>query len=220
MNLQGTAYHPDFGELVNYRAIPLSSDPDTQVAQMIGHMRNAAREDAYSEPVLRDVHNMDTGQGDPLSDAFWFQKGRVGFQRDEITAEPMRRFIDDEAVEVLIRPRDLANMRQPKEDCDGFSTSTAAMLRSKGIPCSFVTIAADGREPNRYSHVYLACYPPGGQRIALDVSHGEYPGWEAPNMFGKKKEWPIDGPDLDSLCGWVFLIAGAWFVVALVAGWV
>jgi len=27
--------------------------------------------------------------------------------------------------------------------------------------------------------------------LPLDASHGEYPGWEVPNQFGKYKEWPV-----------------------------
>ena len=211
MNLTGTAFHPDFGEAVNYRAIPLSSDPDTQVAQMIGHMRLAAIEDSGSEPIQRDAANLQSGSGDHCSDTFWFNKGRVGFQRDEQTADPFADHFDDDVVEVMIRPRDLANMRQPKEDCDGFATYAASQLRALGVPCNFVTIAADGREPNRYSHVYLACYP-NGQRVALDISHGAYPGWEAPNMFGRKKEWPIDGPDGCELFLMAAIWAGLWFL--------
>jgi transglutaminase-like putative cysteine protease len=207
MELTGTAYHPDFGGDVHYAAVPLSSDPDKQVAETINLMRANVRADSYSEPVLRAAQQMDTGAGDPLSDAFYWTAGRVRFQQDEQTAAPLRRLFDDDVVEVLIRPRDLANMARPVEDCDGFAQMLPALLRSRGIPCSFVTIAADAREPNRYSHVYAACYP-NGRRVALDASHGPYPGWEAPNMYGKKKEWPIDGPDWEGLA-WVAAFAAA-----------
>lgn len=213
MNLTGTAYHPDFGESVDYRAIPLSADPDTQVAQMIGHMKRAAIEDSESEPILREASEL-RGSGDLCSDVFWFDKNRVQFQRDELTSHPFADYFNDDVVEVMIRPRDLANMRQPKEDCDGFATYAASQLRALGIPCNFVTVAADRREPNRYSHVYLACYP-NGRRVALDISHGAYPGWEAPNMFGKRREWPIDGPD-----GWeLFLMAAIWAGLWFLGRW-
>ncbi len=111
---------------------------------------------------------------------------------------------------MLISPRHLAEMRNPVEDCDGFTSYTAALLRSRGVPCNFATVAADAREPGRYSHVYLACYPPTG-RIALDTSHGPYPGWEAPNVYGKKREWPIDGPDWPQLFLIGAVLAGAWY---------
>jgi hypothetical protein len=217
MNLQGTAYHPDFGHEVEYNAIPLSRHPDTQVAQTIGLMREFNKRDSFSAPIMRDAALMESGSGDPCADAFWWSKGKVKFQQDEATAAPFRHFLDDDVVEVLIRPQDLANMRQPVEDCDGIQNYTAALLRARGIPCSFVTIAADNREPDRFSHVYLACYP-NGKRIALDPSHGPYPGWEAPNMYGKKKEWPIDGPNWGEVLLIAAVLAGVWLVVRS-AGW-
>lgn len=207
MDLKGTAFHPDFGGQVNYEAIPLSSDPDIQVAQTIDRMRRNVKADAGSEPILRDAAELQR-TGDHCADAFWWAKNKIRFQQDEQTAAPFRSFFDDDVVEVLIRPRDLANMERPVEDCDGFASYTPSLLRALGVPCSFVTVAADAREPDRFSHVYLACYP-NGQRIALDTSHGEYPGWEAPDVYGKKKEWPIDDPDWCSLVliGAVFLLA-------------
>ncbi len=209
MNLTGTAYHPAFGEPVEFHAIPLSRNPETQVAQTIGHMRDAVRADTYAGPILRDSAEMEM-TGDPCVDAFWKSKSKIKFQQDEDTAAPLRKFLDDEAVEVLISPRHLAEMRNPVEDCDGFTSYTAALLRSRGVPCNFATVAADAREPGRYSHVYLACYPPTG-RIALDTSHGPYPGWEAPNVYGKKREWPIDGPDWPQLFLIGAVLAGAWY---------
>lgn len=208
MNLAGTAYHPEFGELVRYEAIPLSEDPDTQVAQTIDRMRANVRADSPAAPIQRDAAILQAyGSGDPCSDAFWFDKGRVGFAQDERLARPVRPLLDGDVVEVLIRPRDLADMNVPMEDCDGFASLTAARLRAMGVPCSFVTLAADSREPDRYSHVYLACYP-NGRRVALDVSHGPYPGWEAPNVYGRKREWPIDGLDWEALVLGALMLAG------------
>ena len=212
MNLQGTGYHPDFGGLVEYHAIPLSRDPDTQVAQTIGYMRDLNRADTFSPAIMRDAALMESGSGDLLSDAFWWSKGKVKFQQDEQTAAPFRRLLDDDVVEVLIRPQHLANMAHPVEDCDGIQNYTAALLRSRGIPCSYVTVAADAREPNRFSHVYLACYQ-NGQRVALDPSHGPYPGWEAPNVYDKKSEWPIDGPNWCELLLIAAVLAGAVYLI-------
>jgi hypothetical protein len=211
LNLSGTIEHPGFGQSMDYQAHVLSGDPDTQVAQTIHRMRRNVREDSGSQPIQRDAAMLAAyGSGDPLYDAFWLDKGRVGFQRDELLATPVASTLDGPVVEVLIRPRDLADMANPLEDCDGFSSLIAARARAAGIPCSFVTIAADARQPDRYSHVYLACYRD-GQRIPLDVSHGPYPGWEAPNVYGKKKEWPIDGPDWDTLLLAAAVIVGLYY---------
>jgi hypothetical protein len=210
MELVGTAYHPNFGGQVRYQAVPLSTDPDTQVAQTIALMRANVRADSSSWPIQRDAAAMDSGTGDDCSDAWDWARKRVHFQQDEQTAAPLQPYFDDDIVEVLIRPRDLADMDRPVEDCDGFHQYVPALLRAKGVPCNFVTVAADAREPDRFSHVYVACYP-NGKRIALDASHGAYPGWEVPEMYvGRKREWPIDGPDWEGLA----MVAG--FIAALV----
>jgi hypothetical protein len=213
--MQGTAYHPELGELMHWEAFPLSSDPDTQVEQTIRKMRRHVIEDARSVPVRRAAGQIQaSGTGDPLSDTFWWVKERVGFRQDEDLAQPVRPYLDGDAVEVLIRPRDLANMRTPMEDCDGFSSLAPSLLLAQGVPCSFVTVAADKREPGRFSHVYIRCTDPKtGERVALDTSHGEYPGWECTEsgQVTRMKEWPITGPDWCELVGIaVVLFAAAW----------
>ena len=213
MNLSGTAYHPELGTLVNYEAYPLSEDPDTQVAQTIHRMKRNVIEDSTSAPILNMAAQIQSsGTGDPVADTFWFVKDRVGFRQDEQLGEPIRRYLDGDVVEVLIRPRDLAQMERPLEDCDGFSSFLPALLRAQGVQCNFVTVAADNREPGRFSHVYAACYP-NGQRVALDSSHGPYPGWDSidTGQVTRVKEWSIDGPDWTQLLliG-VVLFAAAW----------
>jgi hypothetical protein len=92
----------------------------------------------------------------------------------------------------------------------------AALCESAGIPCGFVTVAADPADPSQYSHVYAVAYPKDefGRRVRvpIDASHGEYAGWEVPDRFNKRKEWMIGGfmPDfLATLLGgfaalWLF----------------
>lgn len=214
MTLTGTIYHPELGDLVNYEAIPISSDPDTQVAQTIHRMKRNVIEDANSYPIQRDVAAISQygPTGDACSDTFWHVKGKLGFRQDEQLAQPVRGFLDGDVIEVLIRPRDLANMDRPLEDCDGFASYLPALLRAQGVPCSFVTVAADEREPGRFSHVYAACYPD-GRRVALDASHGPYPGWDSidTGQVTRVKEWPIDGPDWgELLLIGIVLLAAAW----------
>ena len=219
MNLSGTVQHPELGEAVYFEAFPLSSDPDTQVAQTIQRMRRNVIEDSQSTAILNEAAAIRSLGGDPCSNTFWHVKNKVGFRRDEDLAAPVRAFLpagpDNEVVEVLVRPRDLANMRTPSEDCDGFASYGPALLRAQGVPCSFVTVAANPRAPGQFSHVYAACYP-NGQRISLDASHGPYPGWECTEsgQVTRLKEWPIDGPDW----GEILLIAVALFLAAKLWG--
>jgi hypothetical protein len=218
MNLSGTVYHPELGQMMEWNAEPLSTDPDTQVAQTIQRMRRHVLEDSQSEPILKEAELIQGyGSGDPLSDTFWHVKNKVGFRQDRALAQPFRGLLDGDVVEVLIRPRDLATMNRPLEDCDGFSSYGPALLRAQGIPCRFVTVAADAREPGRFSHVYTVCREPQtGQRISLDISHGGYPGWECTEtgQVTRVKEWPIDGPDWLEL----LLLAGVLFLAAKFLG--
>jgi hypothetical protein len=223
VNLSGTAYHPELGALVTYEAFPLSEDPDTQVAQTIHRMARHVREDARSAPILNEAAQLQaSGSGDPISDTFWWVKNRVGFRQDEQLAAPVWRGDGDPVdggtvVEVLIRPRDLAQMDRPREDCDGFASYGPALLRAQGVPCKFVTVAADRRDPSRYSHVYAACTDPNtGQRVSWDASHGPYPGWEclSAGPVWRIKEWAIDGPEW----GEILLIAAGLFLLAKVCG--
>lgn len=221
MQRSGTLYHPELGELISYDTYPLSEDPDTQVAQTIDRMRRHVRQDSESLPIRQAAGEIAaSGSGDPCSDTFWWVKGKIGFQQDEQLAVPVRQFLDGDVVEVLIRPQDLLRLNRPIEDCDGFASLTPALLRVQGVPCSFVTVAADAREPGRFSHVYAACYP-NGERIPLDASHGPYPGWEATQtgQVTRVKEWPIDGPDWGELVGIAVLIALAW-LAARGLGWI
>jgi hypothetical protein len=218
--MRGTAYHPELGTLVNYEAFPLSDDPDTQVAQTIHRMARHVREDAQSPSIQREAAAIQAG--DPITDTFWHVKNRVGFRQDEQLAAPVWRGDGDPVdggtvVEVLIRPRDLAQMSNPLEDCDGFASYGPALLRAQGVPCKFVTVAADRRDPSRFSHVYASCTDPNtGQRVSLDASHGPYPGWECVSAgpVWRLKEWAIDGPEW----GEVLLIAAGLFLLAKVVG--
>jgi hypothetical protein len=219
----GTAYHPELGTLVHYEAFPLSEDPDTQVAQTINRMARNVREDAQSAPILNEAAQIQaSGSGNPIADTFYWVKNRVGFRQDEQLAAPVWQGDGDpvdggQVVEVLIRPRDLAQMPVPLEDCDGFASYGPALLRAQGVDCKFVTVAADGRDTGRFSHVYAACTDPNtGQRVPFDASHGPYPGWECTSAgpVWRIKEWAIDGPEW----GEVLLIAAGIFLLAKLAG--
>ena len=116
-------------------------------------------------------------------------------------------------VEVLVRPVDVslqyaATGQQVEEDCDGFASYTAALLKALGIDCAFVTVAADPANPQVFSHVYVAAYYR-GKRVAMDCSHGKYAGWETPNPY-RLQEWPIVDRTSLGLVGLAFVAAG-WF---------
>jgi transglutaminase-like putative cysteine protease len=193
-----TINHPDLGR-VRYEAAVVSDDPDDQVARTVELMHRYAVEDAGSPEIQRDLHMALTAPGaiERASQAFWFVKRRVGFTEDGVLARPLEG-LRYPVVEVLIRPRDLSGMCEGGsncrriEDCDGFSMYLASLLEADGIPYRFATLAADPRAPGQFSHVYVVAYPD-GIRLPLDASHGPRPGWEAPNRYGRLKEWARPG---------------------------
>ena len=186
-----TIYHPGLGQQVNYSAQEVSDDPDEQVAQVIGIMSRYVREDAGT-PQLRLALNQALSEApgvDLIPAVYSHVKRRLSFVRDEVTAEPFS-FLPLPIVETFIRPVDMAGLANKQGDCDDYVMYLAALLKTAGVPVSFVTVKADERDPSQWSHVYVAAYPQDG-RIALDASHGDYPGWEAGNVY-QRKEWGIE----------------------------
>jgi len=97
-------------------------------------------------------------------------------------------------VEIPPLPRDLLALPVPvaQGDCDDYSMLAASMLLAEGIPCAFVTVAADSRDPSQFSHVYVVSRR-GGARIPIDASHGPSVGWETPEFY-RRSEWPVAQP--------------------------
>lgn len=196
-------YHPALGQ-VRYSVREVrNGTPDEQVVDTVAIMREYSIQDAQDGSVQADAAQA-SGTGDPISDT-WAHLRRGGnrgmrFVRDEVTFEPFTPIEMQTPgrwtpiVESIARPELLAKSEDPHGDCDCFCTYAASHLILKGVPCSFVTVAADGDTPDLYTHVYLAAYPQSGpyagQRVALDLSHGPYPGWEVQRTF-RKKEWPV-----------------------------
>jgi transglutaminase-like putative cysteine protease len=192
-------YHPAFGEQVRYAYTLTSDDPAEQVADTIALMRRYVLEDSASPLLIAESVRAVAGaasQPDAARNIFHYVRRLIRFVTDEHTLAGIPQVPQSvPLIEALIRPVDMARMCasgscRRSGDCDDFAMFTAALLRAAGIPSSFVTVAADPGDPSRFSHVYVAAYPD-GERLPLDASHGEYPGWEV--VFGKRQEWPIDG---------------------------
>lgn len=208
---------------LNWEAKTTSDNPEEQVADTIEMMAAYVRADANSPQVQQEAASVAAPDATPqeiIDGVFWHVKRLIRFQEDGTTARPLQSHLanaglgDYNVVEVLIRPRDMVTWRSDTGkgqvgDCDDFAMLTAALLKARGIEAKFVTVAADPSMPGQFSHVYVAAYPPSG-RVALDTSHGEYPGWETA-AYSRKEEWGIDA----GLRGW--LVAGL-IVLALWAG--
>lgn len=192
--VRGIVSHPAFG-ITNYTADTVAESGDLQTASVIRTMAKYAIEDSKSDVVRTAVEQakLEFPNDSPEAQIFYYVRGRVRFVADEDAALPIQKWYQDPIVEVLIRPVDLLTMSPIAQgDCDDFSMLVASMLAAQGIPCSFVTVAADGRDPNQFSHVYVASYRD-GKRIPIDASHGMFPGWEVErDRVFRKTEWPVE----------------------------
>ncbi len=202
--------HPRLG-LVRYQLHEVSDDPDEQVEQTIGFMKDYASEDARSGVLLADVNRAYRSQ-DAVGDTFDYlrRNGTRGMQfvQDEVNGAPFERGDAPggwrPVVETLMRPADQAICTDPQGDCDDFAMYGAGHLIARGVPVAYATVAADAKTPGQFTHVYLVAYPNegpyAGMRVPLDLSHGPSVGWEVPNRFGKYCEWNINrGPSALSL---------------------
>jgi hypothetical protein len=188
----GTIQHAN-GTVSTYQIQPISSDADTQVAQTIADMRRYAVEDAAGPQIQMEAQQAvreSGGGGDPIYAVWAWVKARMRFVQDADTGAGIQQALDDDVVEVLIRPRDMHTWGQG--DCDDYVMYGAALLIALGVPVAFATVGADAGAPDLYTHVYLVAYPVGGVRTPLDLSHGQYPGWETPNV-SRMREWPVTG---------------------------
>ena len=209
------------GRVVGVRE--LGPHPDSQVEQTVDLMRERVREDAtdpeFAEWARGVVGNLN---GVAAAESAWQHvKGVIRFYRDEELGNGLSGFVNEkvtgDTVEFIIRPREMAKLvanGRACGDCDDFSMYLAGILQAVGVDWAFVTVAADERAPDQYSHVYVRVYPEGqgGEAMALDASHGAYPGWEVPNAFGKLRVWPggeCEGAGLGKL-----LLVTAWGVLA------
>lgn len=217
---------------LNMEARVTGDDPDAQVAETIELMAGYVREDARSPEVQGVADEIAAGAAtdsnpsptpqEYIEGVFDHVSRLIRFQHDEATAAPLTSRLaqmgvgDIPVVEVLIRPRDMVTWwrdtgTRQVGDCDDYAMLTAALLMAKGIRASFVTAAADYRQPRQWSHVYVAAYPKGGERVAMDTSHGDYAGWEVENA-GRREEWPVEG-------GYRGLVIAGIVALVLLAQW-
>jgi len=106
--------------------------------------------------------------------------------------------------QLLISPEALVRQSAPAGDCSTFSMLIAAMLEALGERWEFVTVAVDPEDPSVYSHVFVREVFSYGTRLALDGSHGKYPGWEVPRAHQFRRQvWNSDGEPISDLAPFV-----------------
>jgi hypothetical protein len=96
-------------------------------------------------------------------------------------SEQIRALLNErDQLQLLISPDHLLSKRRPQGDCAVYTPLVCASLATLGIHYEFVTLACDPRDPDLFTHVYARAVNRDGSRLALDASHGKYPGWEVP----------------------------------------
>ena len=131
---------------------------------------------------------------------FWYVKHCVKFRLDEGTMLQVGEARDaygQQQQDLLIAPAVLVRMKDPSEDCDGFTMLTAALLACLGVQVLIATVAVDMDDPSRWSHVFL-CAIINGRVKPLDTSHGTAPGWMVPrSRINRWQTWTLDGRPAD-----------------------
>jgi len=176
---------------------PLRADPLGQAADTIAIMREFANVGAGSAEVrqaagevLYSLGITPRTLGNVARAAWRYVNASCQFELDEDKAPALEPAARDLVNEVLLPPAEMLRFR--RGDCDDFSTLLAALLTCLGVPNALCAVAADPDAPDTLSHVYNVAYCEYG-RYPLDSSHGPRPGWEAPNQFGLRQEWPVWG---------------------------
>jgi hypothetical protein len=196
--VNGVTVHPVLGA-ARFRVVELWDSPDAAVGQTLDVMRERVLEDSRDPWFVARAERLGlrgADQTDTCRRVWGHAATGIRFQNDPKTGMGIGGYTEDDVVEVIVRPVDMAryvDMGAAVGDCDDFSMYVAALLRALGVDCRFVTVAADGRDPDQYSHVYGVAYPVVDGvpvRMPLDASHGKYAGWETGNL-GRIREWGI-----------------------------
>lgn len=166
-------------------------DSNASVADTIAIMGSHADAASISPQVISALSAAGVSTSDSednkIQKIFQYVKSRVTFTEDE--SQLANIFAVPNSKELLITPPVLLSMPDPKGDCDDFSMLGCSMLNAAGVKCDFVTIAADDRMPDQFTHVYCMVTTSDGRQIPFDSSHGQSVGWESPNIY-KKMIWP------------------------------
>lgn len=181
-----------------FRVDRYPSDPDNpdrataQTLELMCRMIDRAASDPVLVAAARDA--VQRFRGGPL----YAMSGRNPFESPAAIAESIwwwakhaLRFVhhdglirvwfnERDQLQLLIGPDLLLRMNEWKGDCAIYTMLICAMLRALGVRFEIVTVAANPHEPDIFGHVYPRALLPAGGRLALDASHGSYPGWKVP----------------------------------------
>ena len=187
---------------------PASADPDEATAQTVEQMCRQILQSAQDPLVQRCAESaVKQFRGgplwaiagiDPFSDArspnsavddstrsqaiaescFWWAKHNLKFVHHDELIEVLLGEVGQ--LQLLISPDVLVRMNRMEGDCAIYTMIVCAMLEVHQIPWEIVTLAVNPQEPEIFGHVFARAILSDGRRVALDASHGVYPGWQVP----------------------------------------
>lgn len=207
------------GRSVVVDRVPAGANSDQATDRTIGLMCDYIST-AVNDPLIQKCaefawRRFGEGSADPRMKAwgvFWWVKHCVRFQTDERT---MIEVGLDQEQDLLINPALLVRMKNPKEDCDGFSMLAAALLKVLGVDCSLCVVAVDPRQPERWSHVFVIAHFENlngkTESMPLDTSHGSGPRWMVPlQHISRWQCWGLDGRRRDDVKPSTVQLHGYW----------
>lgn len=167
-----------------WSSIRTSYDPQVQVDQTIPLIQEYVARD-FASPLIKDAASRyaQAMLGASKQEIAWqAAKDHLRFTNDQVVASDAGITSEDDVIEVLRRPWDVAYEYQltgmpVAGDCDDFSMFVAAMALAldPSSDVRFVCVAANPAEPGVLSHIYTMI-----DGVAVDASHGPYAGWEVP----------------------------------------
>ncbi len=191
-----------------------TSDPDEAtkrtVEVMCQQIASSCRAPIVQQTALRSVQQFHGGPFYKGTDALhdpqaiavscWFwAKHNIAFEHHE---ELFRSWLPEDAgqLQLLIAPDVLVRMERKRGDCAIFTELICAFLKCLGVPFEIVPAAVNPDEPGIFSHVYPRAVLSNGSRLALDASHGPYPGWKVPTAHTfRQKVWNEDGIEVPDM---------------------
>jgi hypothetical protein len=113
----------------------------------------------------------------------------------EFCRDQVRYVFDPSGVELIENPARILESRVA--DCDSIVILMASLCEQMGFPCRFVTIKADSKRPDSYSHVFLEVKIPNQGWVASDPTQPNRAfGW-SPGPEYPRKNWAAskDAPE-------------------------
>lgn len=191
---------------------PASSNSDRATARtvqlMTDYIKKSAADPLVQRAAVFAVQQWRGGpffQGDPFKSSraiaeslWWFAKHYMTFVHH--SALILVWLGEKDQLQLLISPDVLVRMKAWRGDCAIYSMLIPAMLEVLGVPWEIVTLAVNPEAPRVFSHVYPRAILDDGRSLALDASHGKYPGWSVPRRdIFRSQVWNSDAEPVDDV---------------------